>query len=64
VWKLLPLKSLIPRMPGSFGRLSGPDAMTSMRGRMSSPWRVAMRQRFSEASQRSASTMVLNSARS
>ena len=57
-----PLKSLMPGMPGSFGRLNGPCAMTTNRARMSSPRLVLIRQRLIVSSQRSSRTWVENSA--
>ena len=48
----------MPGMAGSFGRLSGPVAMTTKRARMASPRLVEMIQRVSSSSQRSSVTRV------
>ena len=50
---MCPLKSLMPGMPGSFGRLYEPCVMTTKRARMSSPRLVLIRQRLIASSQRS-----------
>ena len=48
----------MPGMAGSFGRLSGPVAMTTKRARMASPRSVETIQRAAASSQRSSVTLV------
>ena len=48
----------MPGMPGSFGLLYEPCAITTKRARMSSPRLVVSRQRLIDSSQRSVSTWV------
>ena len=48
----------MPGMPGSFGRLSGPFAITTNRARIASPRLVETIQRAASSSQRSSVTRV------